>query len=380
MKNILKIAIVVNVIPSYREGFYTRLFARDDLHIRVYCQEKTPNRNLKTIHSYYPNNVILLKSFTTKGEKFAWQSIPWIECLTNYDVVFIEGNPRYLSHAILASLLRIMRKNVVLWTMAHSFSANSVSENIRLFWSRFFDNLFVYTDTEVDYLRNKGFNASYIVGMNNGLDQKLIDKTILKWTGDKLTAWQQEQGLKQNTLLLSCARLEPKNKFQKFVQALPEIVAEFPDLLWCVIGSGADHDELVTMVQAANITKHVRFIGEIYNENELAPWFLSSKILIHPAAIGLSILHAFGYGLPVITHGNWTHHGPEYAAFKLGLTGRNFVEDDVNSLSEEVIKLLKDNESLKNMKNYVKTVARGKYNVDIMVERFVNLTRIVSSR
>ncbi|OGO29003.1 MAG: hypothetical protein A2W33_07365 [Chloroflexi bacterium RBG_16_52_11] len=380
MKKTLKIAVVINILPSYREGFYRRLFARDDLFVKVYCQEAIPGSNLKTIHDQYPENVVLVKSFTAKNEKIVWQSLPWRECLTGYDVVFVEGNPRYLSHAILATLMKIFRKRVVLWTMAHSFRANTLTENIRLLWSRIFDFLFVYSDSEVAFLRKKGFKNSSIVGMNNGLDQKKIDATIQLWPRDKVDAWRKEQNLQGNRLLLSCARLEPKNKFKQFIQALPAIVDEFSDVVWCVIGGGVEQPALESLIQAANLTKHVRFIGALYDEAELAPWFLSSEILVHPAAIGLSILHAFGYGLPVVTHKNWAHHGPEYSAFEPGLTGQNFAEDDVDGLAETVIRLLRDNESRKQMKRYVQALTREKYNVDTMVDRFVNMAHAASGR
>jgi glycosyltransferase involved in cell wall biosynthesis len=380
MENKLKIAVVINVMPSYRKGFYTRLFERNDLDIKVYCQESIPGSNLKTIHNLFPNNVILVPSLTAKNEEIVWQSIPWREILNDYDVVFVEGNPRYITHAILATLMKLFRKKIILWTMAHSFRANILTENIRLLWSRIFDYLFVYSDTEVMYLRAKGFRSRYIVGMNNGLDQNNIDKVMLECSTSKLRAWRSEQSLDGNILLLSCARLESKNKFMQFVQALPAIVDEFPEVIWCLIGEGGDKSELVTMVEDAKLTKHVRFLGAIYGESELAPWFMSSNILIHPAAIGLTIFHAFGYGLPVVTHGNWERHGPEYAAFEPGLTGLNFIEDDVGSLSEVVVKLLKDSVGRNQMSDHVKMIAREKYNVDIMAERFANLAHIAAGR
>jgi len=65
------------------------------------------------------------------------------------------------------------------------------------------------------------------------------------------------------------------------------------------------------------------------NESDLAPWFLSSELFIHPGAIGLSLLHSFGYGLTVITHDNKMLHNPEYAIFEPELTGRNFHKSDI---------------------------------------------------
>jgi glycosyltransferase involved in cell wall biosynthesis len=263
--------------------------------------------------------------------------------------------------------------------MAHSFRGNALTENVRLLWSHIFDFLFVYTDAEVDFLRRKGFTENYIVGMNNGLDQKNIDAAILMWPQTRLQEWRIARNLESHSLLLSCARLEPKNKFQQFVLALPAIVDRVPSLLWCVIGSGPEQAELESMVNTAGLAKHVRFVGELYKEAELAPWFLSSEIFVQPAAVGIGIMHAFGYGLPVVTHGNPERHGPEYAAFERELTGRNFHEGDIQHLSETVIKLLHDSDARSSMKSYVHKVAREKYNVDVMVERFVQIAKRASN-
>ena len=372
---VIRIAIIINVVASYREGFYDRLMSRKDMSITIYCQENIPGLNIKTIHNKYSNNVYLLKCVSAKRERLSWQFIPWKKVLSEYDVVFIEGNPRNISHVLFASYLLLKKKNVVLWTMAHSFRANMLTENIRLLWSRIFKYIFVYSDAEVKYLRNKGFIKNIIIGMNNGLDQCIIDSTINMWPETKINEWKIQHNISNRTLLLSCARLEYKNKYHQFIKALPAIVTNIPNILWCIIGNGPEKEKLEYLVKKYKLSEYVKFVGEIYNEYELAPWFLTSELFIHPAAIGLSIMHAFGYGLPVVTHGNSERQNPEYAAFEAGLTGLNFMEDNVTDLSDTVIKLLDDNIVRIRMKKYVQYIARNKYNVDVMVERFVDIAK-----
>ena len=358
-------------MASYSEGFYDRLFLRKDLLLKVYCQDSIPGMNLKSIHHKYPGNVRLLKFCSAKRDRVSWQFLPWKEIFTDYDVVFIAGNPRNLSHALIATCLKLCRKKIVIWTMAHSFRGNALTENIRLLWSRIFDFILVYTDAEVAFLRRNGFKNNYIVGQNNGLDQKRIDAAIYLWPQSRLKDWQITQSLDKHTLLLSCARLESKNKFNQIIEALPAIINQIPNLLWCIIGSGAEQKKLESMINTSGLEKHVRFVGELYNEDELAPWFLSSELLIHPASIGLTLMHSYGYGLPVVTHGKAELHNPEYAAFEPELTGRNFIIGDIKNLSETIIQLLHDDVARAKMKRYVQKVAREDYNVDIMVERFV---------
>lgn len=287
-ENLLKIAIITNVIATYRQGFYDRLFSRKDLRVKVYCQDRIPGMNINTIHHQYPNNVRLLKYLSANREKLAWQFVPWKEILNGYDVVFVGGNPRVLSDALFASLLRLFRKKMVLWTMAHSFRDNPFTENVRLLWSRIFDFILVYSDAEAEYLRHRGFNNNFILGMNNGLDQKIIDANILMWSERGLQEWRVAHNLERHTLLLSCARLEQKNRFDQVVQAMPTIIKHFPNILWCVIGSGPELNCLRNAVNVASLDKHVHFVGGLYSEKDLAPWFLSSEIFLHQQPRGLA--------------------------------------------------------------------------------------------
>jgi glycosyltransferase involved in cell wall biosynthesis len=371
----LKVAIVTNVLPSYREGFYDRVFARDDVSVHVYCQAEIPGVNLRTIHAKYPGRVTVVKYFSMRGERLAWQFIPWREVISGSDVVFVDGNPRLLSHAGLATALRMLRRPVVLWAGAHSYRNNAFRERIRLLWTRMFDHVFLYTDAEVDRLRRRGFTRHHLTAMNNGLDQRKIDGVMAQWTPARLDAWRGAENLVGRQLLLTCARLIRKNEFRLLAEALQSIRNRVPEVLWVAVGDGPERQSLESMVRDRQLDEHVRFAGEIYDESRLAPWFLSSTLFVQPAAIGLGLLHAFGYGLPVVTHGNPEAHGPEFAAFEPGLTGLTFAPGDVRGLSHAVTGLLLDEAARTRMGEFVRQIAREKYNVDVMVERFVQMAR-----
>lgn len=371
----LRVAVVTNILPGYRQGFYDRLFSRRDLITTVYCQPSIPGMNVRVIHGRYPERVRLLKALSAKAEAIAWQFTPWRALLFGYDVVFVDGNPRILSHVVLATLLRLFRRNVVLWTMAHSYRGNRFTERTRLFWTRMFNHLLVYTEAEVGYLRQLGFTKHDISAMNNGLDQSRIDEIIARWSSPELEEWRRGKDLASRTILLSCARLDPKNRFEHVVAALPAIVRCIPDVMWCIIGSGTEAARLRSLVEQEALHHYVRFVGELHEEHELAPWFLSAAAFVHPAAVGLSLLHAFGYGLPVITHDNANHHGPEFAAFHQRLSGRVFREDDPVSLAAAVIELMRDTSALASMRQHVQHVVRTQYNADVMVQRFAAIAK-----
>ena len=365
-----KIAITTNVLPTYRKGFYDRLISANSFDIRIFCQEYIPGLNVKTIHNDFQDNVEIVKFISAKKEKIAFQFLPLKKILFDSDLVIISGNPRVISDFLLATFCLIVRKKVILWAMAHSFRANPFTESIRLLWMRLFPTLFVYTDAEVDFLRSKGFKKQHIVGMNNGLDQILIDSVINSTTANELNKWKIENGYDKRVLFISCARLEKKNDFEIVLHALPDIIQKVPNILWLIIGSGDEEQNLKSLCNSMNLENNVQFLGQIYDEKIISKYFLSSKFFVHPASIGLSLLHAFGYGLPIILHDDFSHHGPEIDAFSIDMTGYVFKKGNVKSLSDAILRLLENEKKILEMGVHAQNIARHKYNVDVMVSRF----------
>lgn len=368
----LNVAILTNVIPSYRKGFYDRLFALDDINVSIFCQNDIPQSNIKTIHHLYPKQTHIVPFISILGEQFIWQQLPWKDIYNKYDVVFVDGNPRILSHALIATFLRVCQKKVVIWSMVHSFRNNKLTESVRLFWLRLFRFHFLYNDTDVKTLQNIGFKNKTLIAMNNGLDQKLIDNIIANWDAHTLKEWKDKTKVANQTILLSSGRLTA-NKYDLMLEALPLLITAFPNILWCIVGDGKDRVRMEQMVVDSNLTKHIKFIGALFEEEKLAPWFLSAHLFVHPCAVGLSIMHAFGYGLPFITHNNLAEHGPEYIAFEEGLTGYSYEDGNAKQLANTIQRLLKDETTRLNMKDYCQTVVRDKYNVDVMTNRFLKM-------
>ncbi|RKD20440.1 hypothetical protein BCY91_02150 [Pelobium manganitolerans] len=369
----LKIAIVTNVVPKYREGFYKRLFNEKNLKIDVYCQSEIPRTGLRTIKGY--EQIKTVSFWGISKEVFVWQFLPFLKIFKKYDLVFVDGNPRYASHFILATLLRLLNKKVVLWTMAHSFNAKPLFEKIRLAWTRCFNNVFVYNDFEARVLK-KQWPKHNIIGMNNGLDQEEIDSIISRWNKGKLSYWQIKNGLEAKLVVLSCARLTKKNQLDLFLNSLPDIVTQIPSIIWCIIGSGEEHQHLENMVKTLGMNNHVRLIGDLYDEQALAPWFLSSRLMIHPASIGLSLLHAFAYGVPVLTNDDFKRHGPEIVALEDGKNGLLFREGDATHLKEKVVSFFSNESVEANMRLAAKFSAQHKFNTGIMADNFLRMVTI----
>jgi glycosyltransferase involved in cell wall biosynthesis len=353
-------------MPIYREGFYKKILSNKKYSIQIFVQRNLPTP-IKTVHHKFKKKVNLLKYFSFGNENIIFTYLPIIKLFKNFDIFVVEGNPRYISHFLLANLLAIFKKKLILWTMAHSSSNNKIREKLRLWWTRLFKFIYVYTDKEKIFLRKKGFNNNVIYAMNNGLDQENIDKIKNKLKNKSLN------NKKNHKYFLSCARLLKKNKFDLAIKAFAEIKKKYNNFTWIVIGDGDQKRYLKNLVLKYKLGQQIKFVGPIYDENKLAPYFIKSECLIHPASIGLTLIHSFGYGLPVITHSKTKFHNPEIAAFKNNHTGLFFKMDDINSLSQSIKKFL-DHKNLKLSftKNCYKIV-KNKYNATTMAKNFFKL-------
>jgi glycosyltransferase involved in cell wall biosynthesis len=121
---------------------------------------------------------------------------------------------------------------------------------------------------------------------------------------------------------------------------------------------------------SSGVADRIIWLGPVYSEDELAPWFLSADLFLHPAAIGLSLLHAMGYGLPVVTQDDASGHMPEFAAFRNGETGLLYASGDMSDFCNKVRTLIADHHERCRMGSNAEHIARTLYNKDVMVDRF----------
>ena len=373
-----RVGIITNVVPSYRQAFYKKLEQSTELSVTVFCQTHLPHFNVKLIHQQFPEIVCLIP-FRGTERGLVWQSLPIKRLWQDFDVLVFYGNPRLLSTVLWSTVFRLSRKPVIIWGQVHTAGSNKWFERIRLSWWRLFDYLFVYNDHEAHLLRQSQFFRHAIIGMNNGLDQKMIDAVVTHWASSRLHKWQQERGLDDKLCLLSIARLTQKNRFDYMIEALPKLVEKWPKLRWIVIGAGEIETQLKAQARRNHVDQYIIWTGAIYNEYELAPWLLSAQACVHPGVIGLSLLHVFGYSLPVITHDNQHDQGPEISAFTDQHTGLYFSQNNIDSMIEKINTLLQNPELCREYGQNGLHKVRFQYNIEIMVERFHQIIEATQS-
>jgi glycosyltransferase involved in cell wall biosynthesis len=149
------------------------------------------------------------------------------------------------------------------------------------------------------------------------------------------------------------------------------LVDRHPGLKIVAIGKGdAEIERLKTLARSLGVADRLVLPGPIYEEQRLAPWFLSSDVFCYPANIGLSILHAFGYGLPTITSDRVEAQNPEIEALQPGVNGLTYTDGDSHALTQVLDDLLSDESRTQQMAEQAHLTATEKFTLQNMVDGF----------
>jgi len=152
-------------------------------------------------------------------------------------------------------------------------------------------------------LASKYTTRSKIDVVNNGVDPEKLKLTINKHDFKK------KLGLRNEKILLSVAGLVKRKGIDVVIQALPDVIKQYPDLKYFVIGRGAEKNNLYEMAKSRGLLKNIIFIDYVSNE-ELASFYnlcdvfiLMSRTLKKEEGIegfGIAYIEASYFGKPVI--------------------------------------------------------------------------------
>jgi glycosyltransferase involved in cell wall biosynthesis len=209
-----------------------------------------------------------------------------------------------------------------------------------------------------------------------GLEELGVDpqKMFVAWNSIDVATIQKLRStapLSERNGILYLGRMIPEKKVpllvRGFAKALPGLG---PDAFLCLVGKGSDRAGAEETVRQEGIEDRVTFVDETYQEEEIALQMNRCWVSVSPGYVGLSAIHAFAYGLPMIA-GNPEPHSPEIEAFVEGQNGLFFKADDPDSLGNALITLRSDKGRLERFGANARETGDG-FSVEAMVTAFEN--------
>ena len=157
-----------------------------------------------------------------------------------------------------------------------------------------------------------------------------------------------EWNVGDDSVILTVARLVPHKGQDVIVRAMPQLINEFPNLKYVLVGEGHDETRLRAIAIELGVEASVIFAGPV-SENDLPEAYATSTIYAGPSRVdneinvegfGISFLEASSSGLPVVPG----HSGGVRSAVRDGETGIVLPPRDVEAWVATLGSLLRNNE------------------------------------
>ena len=368
---VIRVVVQQPALPKYRVPVFRELAGRKGLQIRLIFG------NVPFLANVEPDGFegvhVPVWRKTVLGHPIIWHSPQWKYATREHaDVLVLTWDVHYAS--LVPALLRAKANGVatILWGHGVSKRDSGLRAWPRRTVAGLATALLFYSQTVARQYVERGFKAERVFVAQNSLDQTPIQEAKGQWQGrpEELEAFAQREGLRPGPVIIFVSRLEVENRVDWLLEAGAKLVGDHPHLRIVVVGKGRGEQGLRETAKSLGIEKHVRFTGAIYEEQKLAPWFLAANVFCYPTNIGLSILHAFGYGLPVVTSDRIESQNPEIEALAPGENGMTFAHGDTEALTGALRRILEDRELARQMSRGALATVADRFSLAKMVDGF----------
>jgi glycosyltransferase involved in cell wall biosynthesis len=363
----IRILIQQPALPRYRVPVFRELAGRSGILLDLIYGD-APGAPANAAPSGFSARFVAIRRWGS----MLWHSIGWSATLGHkYDVLVLTWDLHYLSLVPTLLLAKLSGVRTILWGHGYSKREKPIRAFARRTVAGLADAVLFYNRRAADeHIQRYGWKPERVFVALNAIDQEPIKGAIEAVSKDpaELDHFRLANDLTGKEIVLFVSRLMPENRIDLLLQAVQKLAPERPQLLAVIVGGGEDADRLKDLVRDLGVTQHVRFIGAIYEEKDLAPWFLSSKLLCYPANIGLSLLHAFGYGLPVITSDELSTQNPEIEALVHEYNGLYYKHNNLDSLVDGIRRLLTDDGPLERLSHNARMTVQTRFKLSAVVD------------
>ncbi|MDA0754219.1 MAG: glycosyltransferase [Candidatus Marinimicrobia bacterium] len=358
----MKIKIIQKIVPSYRQTFFSKLHFHYGDDFQVYTSfNKGHGPLMESVKEKYSWIFEIGKVYEMLG--LSWQSGVFGLEIKKNDVIIIEGSIRIISNFIIIFKAWLKGAKLVWWGHYLSASSKKYKAGIRHKLIKKIPYVLFYTEREVEYFYEEHNRKNNIFYLNNGVDFENITKYRNQYiAGD----------IKRDIDILFLGRLTYKANIELLLKALLDKRCKKFNLVLVGAQDEFEYSFFNRLIDDYGLDNRVLVAYGSANEKDISYYANRSKIFCYPGQVGLSLIHAMGYGLPTVVHGNRKQQMPEFCAFIDKVTGISFKNNDPESLAQALNIAIKVSECETISSNCVKVV-ESKYTLNHMKSNFINM-------
>ena len=380
----MRIAIQQPALPAYRAPLFRAISeALPEHEITVYFGSEEPAlQNVKPSGFRGVYSQFRVGNFPLVGE-LRWHAAQWkVVDGQQADIVVLSWNVRALSFWAALARARVNRIPVALWGHGYSKkSRNPVIGWLRALPIRLSSAVIFYDHHTAGMYERSGLDQQKIFVAANGLDSVEIQAVRTAFFEKYPTRGQAREslGLGEGPVLMYLGRLQPENRLDLVIGSLEQVLNDYPSCKLVIIGSGEEEKRRLSgLIVSAGVVDSVVWAGARYNEEELAPWMMASDLFVYPCNVGLSIIHAFNYGIPAVLCEPLEAHNPEVAVV---VSDKNAVlakNQTAGALGSAILRALNSKAFQQRLSVCALESVASNFNISSMVDEFRRLFKFLS--
>jgi len=169
--------------------------------------------------------------------------------------------------------------------------------------------------------------------------------------------------------ILHIGRLVKWKRVDLLIEAIAQLAHKHSTIELYIIGEGPEEQNLKRLSELSDPGGRIKFLGGIYNLEDLGKEIISSAFYVLAGMGGLSINEAMAFGKPVICS---RCDGTERDLVIDGFNGSYFQEGDAVDLASKIDLLLNDPVKIKDMGDNSLSIINNKINLDTVTQSFVS--------
>ena len=289
----------------------------------------------------------------------------------DYDVLIMNPDFHMISHAPAALLGRLCGKKIIFW--GHGVSRGGPRPwlwRLRKIEKQLANAVLLSGEREYEHYVQAGVDVRGVFVTHNALDTRDTKALRDSVSAAALREFRAKKELAGHRVMVFTGRLFSEKRLDLAIDAMPGILQDVPTAKLVIVGDGPEAERLRRRVTELGLTDSVAMPGAVFDERELALYYMCADLAVCPGAIGLMVNHAFMYGVPVLTSDKIWLHGPEIAMVRHRQTGMLFADMDQQSYVQCAARLLGDAQELARMGRECLQLIEDEYNERVMAKAF----------
>ena len=355
-----RVLILQRILPPYRLAFFQALSRSPLLAVTLACGQASKSNALESVpHPPGVRTRSLTNAYFGKNEQIIVQ-LGSLSLLASgrYDTVIAEFNPRILTNVLACLSARLRGLKFLWWGHGYRPKSGRFDKWVYRRLAGLADALIFYSASGAEELTQQGLPR---------------EKTFVAWNSinlEEIESLIQPTATENRTRILYIGRLIAEKKTALLLRAFARAAAQLdPKTTLTIIGDGPERDHLIALAESLGVAGRVEFVGSLYEQAKLAPYFNTAWVSVSPGYVGLSAVHSLAYGIPMLV-ADKEPHSPEIAAIEDEVNAVFFSSNGPEALSKAMTDLAGDPAKQKRLSVAAHRGVRQHFSIEGMVQAF----------